>query len=353
MSVLMSAPSALEQARADAGAVLARVQAAVSFQVALVLQGSLDEVMTPAEQLAALVLLCVSVQVATMLRRAETEVPDIARGVLVVQVGQTLQALLVAGSAQAGGRQEIVVGFLLNTLGLCVPSVLELVTPRFVASPYVQNALSVWLFQYASSTRKVLAAVDFGVPPAIVCLLAFLLSLSAQRLGKRSALEALALYKYVARAWHMLLVDWLLRAVTDSGAGLVQALQIALMAMLVIVVDTLELGYLSLLRDVRGYIVYRIAGELQGLGVLSQDAASALGAAAVLFCAHTGLGALSMRSRATSSAVEVFFVASVNVLVQGATSGKTGPALQVLNAGLVCVLAYQTQRALGRGGPST
>jgi len=342
-------PSALEQARADAGAVLARVQAAVSFQVALVLQGSLDEIMTPAEQLAALVLLCVCVQVATMLRRVETEVPEIARGVLVVQVGQTLQALLVA-KAQAGGREEIVVGFLLNTLGLCVPSVLELVTPRFVASAYVQNALSVWLFQYASSTRKVLAAVDFGVSPALVCLLAFLLSLSAQRLGKRSALEALALYKYVARAWHMLLVDWLLRAVTESGAGLVQALQIALMAMLVIVVDTLELGYLSLLRDVRGYIVYRIAGELQGLGVLSQDAASALGAAFVMFCAHTGLGALSMRSLATSSAVEVFFVASVNVLVQGATSGKTGAALQVLNAGLVCVLAYQTQRALGRGG---
>jgi len=342
-------PSALEQARADAGAVLARVQAAVSFQVALVLQGSLDEIMTPAEQLAALVLLCVCVQVATMLRRVETEVPEIARGVLVVQVGQTLQALLVA-KAQAGGREEIVVGFLLNTLGLCVPSVLELVTPRFVASAYVQNALSVWLFQYASSTRKVLAAVDFGVSPALVCLLAFLLSLGAQRLGRHSALEALALYKYVARAWHMLLVDWLLRTVTDSGAGLGQGLQIVPRHDGACIRMYYFFGYLSLLRDVRGYIVYRIAGELQGLGVLSQDAASALGAAAVLFCAHTGLGALSMRSLATSSAVEVFFVASVNVLVQGATSGKTGAALQVLNAGLVCVLAYQTQRALGRGG---
>lgn len=346
----MSARSALEQARADAGTVLARVQAAVSFQVAQVLQGSLGEIMTPPEQLAALVLLCVSVQLAATLGRGETEFPAIARGVLVVQVGQTLQALLLAAPAQAGGREEVVVGFLLNTLGLCVPSVLELVTPSFVASAYVQNALSVWLFQYASSTREVLARVDFGVSPAIVCLLAFSLSVSARRLSKHATLEALALYKYVARAWHMLLVDWLLRTVTGSSAGLVQGMQIALLAMLVIVVDTLGLGDLSLLRDVRGYIVYRIAGELQGLGVLSADGAIALGAALLAFCAHTGLGALKMRSAVSSSAAEVFFVASVNVLVQSATSGRARPAQQLLNAGLVCVLAYQTHGLLGADG---
>ena len=127
----MSARSALEQARADAGTVLARVQAAVSFQVALALQGSLNEVMSPAEQLAALVLMCVCLHVASTERHVQEE---LARSVLVVQVGQTLQTLLLNSSSVASSREEMVLGFLLNTLGLCVPSVLELVTPQFVAS---------------------------------------------------------------------------------------------------------------------------------------------------------------------------------------------------------------------------
>jgi hypothetical protein len=182
--------------------------------------------------------------------------------------------------------------------------------------------LSVWLFQYASSTREVLARVDFGVSPAYVCLLAFALSASARRLAAGSGVEVFALFKYLARAWHMLLVDWLLRTLTHSTGGLQRGLQIALLAMVVVVVDALALESLSLMRDVRGYTVFRIAGELQGLGVLSSDSASALGAALLAFCAHTGLGALQLHSRVTSSAAEVFFVASVNVLVQSATSGQ-------------------------------
>jgi hypothetical protein len=38
--------------------------------------------------------------------------------------------------------------------------------------------------------------------------------------------------------------------------------------------------------------VYRIAGELQGMGVLSSDRVSAVGAALLAFCAHTSLGAM-------------------------------------------------------------
>lgn len=338
--------SAVEQARVDAGRVVARVQAALSFQVATALQGALDAVLEPGEQLAALVLLCVCVQAAAMVGHVQAET---VRSVLVVQVGQTLQGLLVYKEWASSSTQGLVLGFLLNTLGLCVPSVLELLSPEFVASAYVQNALSVWLFQYASSTREVLARVDFGVSPAYVCLLAFALSAGARRLAAGSGAEAFALFKYLARAWHMLLVDWLLRTLAHSTGGLQRGLQIALLAMVVVVVDALALESLSLMRDVRGYTVFRIAGELQGLGVLSSDSASALGAALLAFCAHTGLGALQLHSRVTSSAAEVFFVASVNVLVQSATSGEAGVAQQLLRAGLVCVLAYAVQKELARG----
>jgi hypothetical protein len=287
----MAAPSAVPQVRLDAGRVVQRVRTALSFQVAKALQTALDAWMAPGKQLAALVLLCLCVRAVAMGGLTEAE---IARDVLVVQVGQTLQGMLAYKEWATSSTHGLALGFLLNTLGLCLPSVLELVNPAFVASSYVQNALSVWLFQYASSTRRVLElVVDFGVPVAFVCVLAFALSLHARKLVARSTLEAYALYKYVARAWHMLLVDALVRTITGSARGAVPGLQIELLAVVVVAADSLDGENMSLMQDVRGYTVYRIAGELQGLGVLSSDGTTVLAAALLAFCAHTGLGCCS------------------------------------------------------------
>jgi hypothetical protein len=311
----MEAPSA--QVRLDAGRVVQRVRTALSFQVATALQTALDAWMAPGEQLAALVLLCLCVRAMAGFTEAE-----IAHEVLVVQVGQTLQGMLAYKEWATSSTSGLALGFLLNTLGLCLPSVLELVSPAFVASSYVQNALSVWLFQYASSTRQVLQRVDFGVSVAFVCVLAFVLSLQARKLVAR--LQAYALYKYVARAGHMLRVDALLGVITGSELGAVPGLRIALLAVVVLAADSLDSEGMGLMQDVRGYIVYRIAGELQGLGVLSSDGTTVLAAALLAFCAHTGLGALQLRSGLASSAAEVCFVASANVLVASATSGEAG-----------------------------
>ena len=280
----MEAPSA--QVRLDAGRVVQRVRTALSFQVATALQTALDAWMAPGEQLAALVLLCLCVRA-----RAGFTEAEIAHEVLVVQVGQTLQGMLAYKEWATSSTSGLALGFLLNTLGLCLPSVLELVSPAFVASSYVQNALSVWLFQYASSTRQVLQRVDFGVSVAFVCVLAFVLSLQARKLVAR--LQAYALYKYVARAGHMLLVDALLGVITGSELGAVPGLRIALLAVVVLAADSLDSEGMGLMQDVRGYIVYRIAGELQGLGVLSSDGTTVLAAALLAFCAHTGLGCCS------------------------------------------------------------
>jgi len=336
----MTAP--FSEVRADASRVVGRIQAALNFSVAVALQTALNTVLSAGEQLAVLVLLCVLVQEAAKLTRL-----DSLRSVLVVQVGQTLQGLLVYKNWASGSTLELAQGFLINTLGLCVPSVLELLSPQFMQSEYVQSALSVWLYQYATATREVLMRVDFGVSSAVVCLLAFALAAGAQRvagsdLGGDGGLARL--YKYVVRAWHMLLVNWLLRTLTLSIKEAPTALQIAMLAMVIIVVDALALESFSMLRDVRGYTVFRIAGELQGLGVLSSDRTSALAAALVAFCAHTGLGRLG--SRVTTIAAEVFFVASANVFVQSVQNGAEAGAQQVLRAGLVCVLTYALQAVL-------
>jgi hypothetical protein len=219
---------------------------------------------------------------------------------------------------------------------------LEMLSPAFMQIAYVQNALSVWLFQYASTTRQALARVDFGVSPVFLCLFVFSLTTRARRLS--SSAQGIELYKYVARAWHMLLVDWVLRTLADSTLLLPHMLQVALWSMLVVIVDLLGLDSLSLMQDVRGYTVFRIAAELQRMGVLSSDAASAVGAALLFFCVHSSLGVLHLQSRATSSFAEVLFVACTNVILQG-TSGGAGAA-QLTLVCVACVFAYEVQATL-------
>ncbi len=74
-----------------------------------------------------------------------------------------------------------------------------------------------------------------------------------------------------------------------STHELSQLLQMSLLTMLVVIVDELQLDRLSLMRDVRGYLLYRIAGELQELGVLSMDGSSALSAALLAIISLAGL----------------------------------------------------------------
>lgn len=328
-----------KQARTDVSRVVSRAESVLSFQLATALQTSLDQVISPAEQLAVLVLLSFGLEGAAYPQHVRGLYYSITQSVLVVQIGQTLQGLLVYKNWTDSGMHGLALGFLLNTLGLCLPSLLEVVQPDLVASLYVQNALSVWLFQYAASTREVLARVDLGVSPAYFCLLAIVLS--AHRLPQA---EHNATYKYVARASHMLLVDWFLRTVATSIISLQAALQIAMLAMVVVIVDLLGLGRMSLLRDVRGYTVFRIASELQRLGVLSTDQTSSLCTALLAFCAHTSMGMLQLHSTVTSSAAEVFFVACTNVLVESASTG--GGVVQLAHVGIVCIIAYAAQALL-------
>jgi hypothetical protein len=46
-------------------------------------------------------------------------------------------------------EKQLTSGFLINTLGLMLPSLLELVAPDFMRTDYVQNDITVCLFQYA------------------------------------------------------------------------------------------------------------------------------------------------------------------------------------------------------------
>jgi hypothetical protein len=265
-----------------------------------------------------------------------------------------MQNMLPSTAWTTASATQLASGFLSNTLGLMLPSLLEqysvfsiqeLLAPDFMRTDYVQNAISVCLFQYAASTREFLGRVNFGVSPVYICLLAFLLSHRA--MPHRQASGVPTLYQYVGRAWHMLLVDWLLRTVVASTHELSQLLQMALLSMLVVLVDELELERLSLMRDVRGYLLYRVAGELQQLRVLSIDGTSALAAALLVFCAHTAVQKMVLYSRLSSALADVFLIACVNVITQNASaSGSADAAQQLTRVGMVCILTYKVNALL-------
>ena len=332
------------QAQIDLLRVVGRLQSVLNYQLALALQTTLGVLMPPTEQLCALLLLCVCERALLSVRMQS----EIVRCVLVVQVGQAMQNMLPSTAWTTASATQLASGFLSNTLGLMLPSLLELLAPDFMRPDNVQNAISVCLFQYASSTREFLGHVNFGVSPVYICLLAFLLSHRALPLLPASGVPTL--YQYVGRAWHMLLVDWLLRTVVASTRELSQLLQMALLSMLVVVVDELELERLSLMRDVRGYLLYRVARELQQLGVLSTDGTSALAAALLVFCAHTGMQKMVVGkgcySRLSSALADVFLIACVNVITQNASAGSADAAQQLTRVGVVCILTYKVNALL-------
>ena len=332
------------QVQSDLLRVVSRLQSVLNYQLALALQTTLGVLMPPTEQLCALLLLCVCERALQSVRMGS----EIVRGVLVVQVGQAIQNMLPSTAWTTASATQLASGFLSNTLGLMLPSLLELLAPDFMRTDYVQNAISVCLFQYAASTREFLGRVNFGVSPVYICLLAFLLSYRALPLLQASGVPTL--YQYVGRAWHMLLGDWLLRTVVASTHELSQLLQMALLSMLVVVVDELELDRLSLMRDVRGYLLYRVAGELQQLGVLSTDGTSALAAALLVFCAHTGMQKMVVGkgcySRLSSALADVFLIACVNVITQNASAGSADAAQQLMRVGVVCILTYKVNALL-------
>ncbi len=333
-----------EEVRSDELRVLASLRGIVSFQLASALKLSLDVFLSAPEQLGVMVLMWAFVSCATRCCRADLYV---VRSVLVVQAGQSVLAVLSHARGWAAGvASTVALGFLTNTFALCLPSLLSVVCPELMQTDYVQNAISVYLFQYATASRELLARVDFGVPPAIFCLLA--LSISTRVSGR--VLETVHLYKHVFQAWHMLLVDWLLRVAVESGAGLPPLLQISVLLMLVIAVDELGLGRLEVLRDVRGYTVFRVAGALQRLasldgGAAGDGGASSFAAALLVLCSRSVLRILRVRSRVVDSFSEIFFVACVNVLLQDVGSSPQED-VRLLRVALVCVLAYQMNALL-------
>jgi hypothetical protein len=329
------------QEQSDLLRVVGRLQSVLNYQLAIALQITLGVLMRPTEQLCALLLLCVCEQAMQSVRMGS----EIVHCVLVVQVGQAIQNMLPSTAWTTASETQTERGFLINTLGLMLPSLLELVAPDFMRTDYVQNAISVCLFQYAASTQKLLGRVDFGVSPVYICLLAFLLSHHAFPHLQASAVATL--YQYVGRALHMLLGDWLLRTVVASTHELSQLLQMALLLMLVLIVDELRLERLSLMRDVRGYLLYHVAAELQELGVLSMDGSSALAAALLAFCAHTAMQKMVLYSRLSSALTDVLLIVCVNVVTQNANMSESADEVQQFTrVGAVCILTYKVNALL-------
>lgn len=332
------------QMMADVVRLVARLESVMNFQIATALQTTVQFSLSAPLQLCSVVQLCLLVHAAQRAWRTDAR---IARDVLAIQVGQTILRVL-GGVQEWAGEGGVSIRLLFFTFALFFPTMLAIVNPALMANDYAQNAVSVYLFQYATMSRELVARVDFGTSPAIVSLLVMVISTPLHRVFAKQA--ALNLCANLFQAVHMLLVDLLLGSVTDTTGGMPQTTQIAALLMVVVVVDELSLGSVSVFKDVRGYTVFRIAGEVQRMQALSMDASSSLAVCLHVFCVRNVLRILRVSSRVADSVSEIVLVVCINVLIQSFTGGAhttdLNPELRFLRVSFFCIVSYTTVRLL-------
>jgi hypothetical protein len=334
--------------RADVLQMLQRLQSIVNFQLASALQLSLDLFLSPFEQVGVILLLCLCLHVATLGWNTNVTVP---RSILIVQMGQSvLRILSFAQGWTTGGMSRVAIMFLANTFALCLPSLLSVLNPKFAATDYVRNAVTVYLFKYATTSRELLAIVDFGVSPFFFSVLALVVSFHLKSFVDLG--NAREIFQYVFQALHMLLIDWLLQTVVADAVSLPLLLQVALMLMIVIFMDKLRLAdsHVDVLKDVRSYTVWRVAGQLQRLSMLFTDSTSSLAAAVMVHCARGLMNILCVHTRVVDSLSEIVSMACINVLVQNASDVsedlQNDTEVQVLRVFLLCMFCHWVQTLL-------
>jgi hypothetical protein len=260
--------------------------------------------------------------------------------------------------------------FLLRTYSLCLPSVLGSVSPVMLSNDYVQNAISSYVYRYAQNSQEMLRGIDFGAPPLYVCVLMIVIA----RHTAFARIQHSSIFTYVFQGLRLLLVDVLTRSLWDSTLGAPKFARTALSLGLVLAVDVLGLARWGMLRDVRGYAVFKTAQQLNSIGIISLDEGSTCAVAVVLLCARSAAAhahiSVEEHKRgekagrggdvtglpltepalitAAHSVADIVCVASINALLQDMMAGaaSSSPLVRFLLVCVVAVMACTTQKLL-------
>jgi hypothetical protein len=254
--------SAACQVLADTNELTARLESTLEFQIASALQRRLILLISPALSLEAVLILCF---LAGYIERFLRWDIDVSKRVLLAVLGQLIMHVVDNTLAHYGARAHA--AFLLRTCALCVPHVIGVINPAFLANEYVQSSIFVMLYAYAQGSQQMLEGVDFGAPPLFICVFAFVLSQrSASLILQR---HNLGMFQLVFRGWRMMLVNVIITSIQGNALGSTLWSQMAQSLALVLAIDVLGLSSQSVLHDVRGYAVYRTATHLVDLQTMS------------------------------------------------------------------------------------
>ena len=308
----------------DFFAIIAKAQNAILFSIASALQIILRQYFDSMEILA--VTAIISIGLHELALQSNNVIWKILKQSAVVQVGQSLVEYVDSHSTNYANSQLLfpLTTWVLQTSILCLPA---MIGSKFQNDEFLQNAVSVFLYQYSATMKQWVVQINFGTSPVFVILLAVSLTIYF----KNRQNESFALHQYMFKAFHMLLVDLLLQTTLDLSAFHSVSVQLCLQLLCIFFFDSID-SQVTIFAEVRGYAVWRLGRSLYTLSKTSFSFQTALTGSILLIFARylTLFHNMTIQSKFSSSIAELVFLVAVNHLILPITSGSNTASVEHL-----------------------
>lgn len=303
---------------------VSKAQSAILFSVASVLQKILQQYFVRFELLAATITLSITLHELSC--TYDIMIWHVLKQSAVVQTGQSVVDFI---DSYAVEQQNTLVlsqcmSWLLQTCVLCLPAMLQ---SKFERDEYIQNAVTVFLYQYAATLKNIAVRIDFGVSSFFVVILA----MSLTRYWHDIDTKYYQVYKYILKGTHMLLVELLFDTIVNFSKSHSISVQITLLLLSVFCMDSIN-KHDETFSEVRGYAVWRLARILYALSANTVDAQTTIAASVlVIFVRYIAqIQVFSVQSQFSSSIAELLFLVAVNHILLPIVSKTRSSSMQHL-----------------------
>jgi len=308
----------------DFFAITGKAQNAILFSIASALQIILRQYFNSIEILAVTVI--ISIGLHELSSKSNNVIWKVLKQSAVVQAGQSIVEYVDSYSTNNSNSQLLfpLTSWLLQTSILCLPAMIR---SKFQHDEFLQNAVSVFLYQYSATMKEWIVQIDFGTSPFFIILLA--VSLTMYFRNKQN--DSFGLHQYMFKAFHMLLVDLLLHTTVKMSAFHSISVQLCLQMLCIFFFDSID-SQVPIFAEVRGYALWRLGRLLYARSKESFGFQTALTGSILLIFARyiTLFHNMTIQSKFSSSIAELVFLLAMNHLILPITSGSTTASVQHL-----------------------
>ena len=309
----------------DFFAVIAKAQNAILFSVASALQILLRQYFNRIEILAVTVI--ISIGLHELSSKSNNVIWGVLKQSAVVQAGQSIVDYVDSYTASSIQSSQLLFKstcWLLQTSILCLPA---MVSSKFKNDAFIQNAVTVFLYQYSATMKEWFVQIDFGASPIFIIILAVSLTVYLHN----TTSNTFAVHQYMFKAFHMLLVDLLLETTIGMSVSHAIPVQLCLQMLCIFFFDSIDMR-VPIFAEVRGYAVWRLGRVLYALSKDAVDLQTALTVSILLIFARyiTFLQSMTVQSKFSSSIAEIIFLVAMNHLILPIVSSTTAASVQHL-----------------------